>query len=289
MKDKILVIGVGFLGQILVDQLKENDISVVGTTSKNFNGNRFFLDITDLDTIEKSIRSFKPNIIVNCAATTNIDYLESHSEIAFSINSFGPKNLAMVCKKYNIKLIHISTDSVFDGKDSLYSEKNVPNPINIYNKSKVLGEQIIIENLSNYIIIRTNFFGINNNGKFILNSILKTLSEKKVFVGFDDVFWNPLEITNLTQMIIELINIKFTGIINLSSNEIISKYQFALYVAKAFNLDSKLVHRGSRNYLSMTPRPNNTSLSNTKAKNLLRTKIIPVDISLKKLMQKSSN
>ena len=287
MENKILVVGTGFLGENLIEQYKEKNTCVIGTNYQNLKNDNIFLDITNLYLTKKTIEKLKPDVVINCAANTNLDYIESNSDAGFLINSNGPKNLAEVCHKNKIKLIHISTDSVFDGKkDMQYTEEDIPNPINIYSKSKLMGEKLIMENLSNHIIIRTNFFGFNIDGKFLLNSILKTLSKKEKFVGFDDVFFNPLEITNLNEMIIELSNSNFTGIINLASDKVISKYQFAMDVAKIFDLNSKLIIKGSiDDFEFIAKRPKNTSLSNRKAKRILKTKIISIQDSLNKIKE----
>ena len=284
MEKKILVIGTGFLGRNLIEQLKKRDNEIIGTSYQNLKQSDIFLDINDLGSIKKLLDGLKPKIIINCAANTNVDYLETHPDEAFSINAYAPRNLAVICNKNNIKLIQISTNSVFDGRNELYSEKDVPNPINIYAKSKLLGENLVIENLSNYIIIRTNFFGFNHEGKFLFNSILNTLSENKEFIGFDDVVFNPLEITNLAQMIDEIANSEFRGIINLSSNDVISKYQFAQEIAKVFHFDLGLVKKGLVDDIQFDAiRPKNTSLSNEKSKSILKTKIISIKDSLEKI------
>ena len=144
--------------------------------------------------------------------------------------------------------------------------------------------KLIIENLSNHIIIRTNFFGYHENNNFLFNFILKNLYEKKEFNGFNDVFFNPLEISNLNDLIIELCNLDFNGIINLASDEVISKYEFGLKIANIFNLDPQLVIKDSiKNFESTAKRPMNTSLSNNKSKKILKTKTCSLDYSLKKI------
>lgn len=289
MNKKILVVGTGFLGEKLVKQLKENNFQVLGTSFKKLKNNNIFLDISNLNSIQEVVEKFKPKIIINCAANTNVDLIESDPDAGYLINSFGPKNLAIICHKNKIKLIHISTDSIFDGKEEFYLEEDIPNPINVYSKSKLLGEKLIVENLSDYIIIRTNFFGFHEDGFFLLNSVLKNLHEKKEFNGFDDVFFNPMEISNLNEAIIELCHQDFIGIINLTSDKIISKYQFALNVARIFNLDSQLIKKGSiKDFQFIAKRPINTSLSNLKAKQILKTKIMSIEDSLKKIQENTN-
>jgi dTDP-4-dehydrorhamnose reductase len=215
---------------------------------------------------------FKPDIIINCAALTNLEQIESNSKKAYLVNAYGVKNIADVCKRNKIKMIHISTDSVFDGTQGMYSESDIPNPVNEYAKSKKLGEDFVKNILDDYIIIRTNFYGFNSEENFLFNWVLKNLKNKQPIIGFSDVMFNPLEIRNLINMIYELMNKDFMGIIHLASNEVISKYEFIIEVAKILNLDSELIVKGNiKNSNLIAKRPLNTSLSNQQAKKILKT------------------
>jgi len=168
-------------------------------------------------------------------------------------------------------LIHISTDSVFDGTKGSYKEEDSTNPINVYGKSKLLGEKLLQENLDNFIIIRTNLFGYNHQERFLLNWILKNLKEQKEFTGFEDIIFNPLEISFLSDLIVKLGNIEYSGIVHLGSDEIISKYDFGCEVADILGFDKKVIKKGSIEHSNLiAKRPKNTSLSNLKAKKILK-------------------
>jgi dTDP-4-dehydrorhamnose reductase len=269
---KLLVVGSGFLGLSLEVQAKVLGMSVTGTHRVETPQ----VDIRNENSIEKIILRTKPDYVINSAALTNVDDIEKQSEEAYSINAYGAKNLANISKKYKVPLLHISTDSVFDGRNGIYSESDVPNPVNEYGKSKLLGEKLILEVLDSAIIIRTNFYGYNDEGKFLFNWILQKLQQHKHFNAFGDVIFNPLEITNLSQMIMELINVTYSGIIHLSSDHVMSKYQFACEIADNLNLDKNLIHKVNLVEEKLfAARPLNTTLSNNKAKKLLKTKEIP--------------
>ena len=138
-----------------------------------------------------------------------------------------------------------------------------------------MGEDLIKSISDNYVIVRTDFYGYNKVEKFLFNLILKNLKEHKYFNGFTDVFFNPLQIDNLSSMIIELGSKDFTGIINLSSNTILSKYKFASLIANELGLEKSLIHKSSIKDSSLiAKRPLNTSLSNLKAKKTLTTSSI---------------
>ena len=276
--ENALVIGSGFLGGNIVNEFRNNEIQVIGTNYNKNDSNEIHCDITDVDSITSCVKKYSPQVIINCAASVNVDYLENNEKLAFSINARGAENVAKVCKYNGIRLLHISSDAVFDGKQGMYVEEDIMNPINTYAKSKMLGERLISENLENYVIIRTNFYGFHSQNKFLFNWILSKLKNNEKFLGFHDVLFNPLEVTNLSKMIYELSEKNFCGILHLSSDEIFSKFEFATKISEFFGFDSNLIKKASIDELGLNAkRPKNTTLVNNKAKNLLDTKIQKLD------------
>jgi len=139
---KIVITGCdGQLGKEIVKQLnREEKIS----GNELFALNRLKLDISDFNNVNKYISSIKPDVVINCAAFTKVDLCEDEIELAYKINSIGPKNLSICCEKVNAKLVQISTDYVFDGKNkNLYREDDITNPQSVYGKSKLLGEKYV--------------------------------------------------------------------------------------------------------------------------------------------------
>jgi dTDP-4-dehydrorhamnose reductase len=280
---KVLVIGVGFLGNYVVKQLKTNNFVTLGTKISK-NSNTPSLDITQKQDLEKIILEFNPDCIINCAASVDVDFLENSPEMAYSINSDGVKNLAESANKYNKRIIHISTDSIFDGIQGNYDENDIPNPINVYGKSKEIGEKYLRNIHQNHVIIRTNFYGIHNEGKFLFNWIKSSLESKKQISGFDDVIFSPVEIGNLSEIIQEFVMNDFKGTVNISSKDIITKYDFAIKVAKCFDCDPSLINKKSLNSFNfIAKRPKNTSLDNTYALKILKTKILSINDGLNKI------
>ncbi len=285
--DNVLVIGSGFLGGNIVNEFRNNEIKVIGTNYNKNSSDEIHFDITNMDSIVSCVKKYSPQVIINCAANVNVDDLQNNEKLAFSINAYGAENIARVCKNNKIRLLHISSDAVFDGKKGMYVEEDVMNPINIYAKSKMLAEKLISENLENYVIIRTNFYGFHKQDKFLFNWILSKLKNNERFTGFNDVFFNPLEVTNLSKMIYELSEKKFCGILHLSSDEIFSKFEFATKISEFFGFDSNLIKKASIDELGLNAkRPKNTTLVNNKAKNLLDTKIQKLDSWLRDIQNK---
>lgn len=280
MTEKLLIIGNGFLGgNIFTSSILNNIEPIISSRSENI-----FLDITKISSIEKVVLKYKPDFIINSAALTQIDNIENNSDKAFAVNAQGAQNVAQVANKNKIKFIHISTDSIFDGNIGMYDENATPNPLNEYAKSKKLGEDLVMKIVDDFIIVRTNFYGFHKGGKFLFNWMLQNFHNKKKFIGFDNVIFNPLEIQNLSEMLIELLHLDFSGIIHLSSNEIMSKYEFGLKIAKILKLNSNLITKGSLEQSKfIAKRPLNTSLSNKRAKKILKTKFLNVEDWLKQI------
>lgn len=270
MSEKILVIGSGFLGNSICFVANDLGIKSVGTCH-SIKG--LWIDIRDIISIEKVVSDHNPDFIINSAALIQIDEIESNPKSAYEVNAHGAKNVALIAQKKKIKLIHISTDSVFDGRKGLYNEQEETNPVNEYAKSKKMGEDFVSDVSDKFVIVRTNFYGYNQEGKFLFNWILRNLQNNKRFTAFTDVIFNPLEIRNLSRMIIELLHTDFIGVLHLSSDEILSKYEFAMTIAETMGFDSELIKKGSiKEAQFIARRPLDTSLSNFKAKKLLKTK-----------------
>jgi len=271
--EKLLIIGKGFLGNSL-SKLAINKFDLIQASLKH----DLFVDIQEIQSIEKLIKKHNPDIIINCAAITEIEKMENNSQKLFLVNSKGPENIAKISKKYSKKFIHISTDSVFDGTKKKYNELDLPNPLNEYSKSKFQGEQLVLKSNPNSIIVRTNFYGYNDDGKFLFNWIINQLNNKKPITGFKDIIFNPLEINNLCELLLELCLVDFKGIIHLSGDEIFSKYDFIKKIALLLNLDMKLVIPGRSEQIKFkAKRPKNTTLDNSVSKKILNTKIRKLD------------
>ena len=159
------------------------------------------LDITDkaltLDVVTKT----NPNIIINAAAYTNVDLAEEQKEIAYAVNRNGPHNLATICHAKHIFLIHISTDYVFDGlKTEPYFEDDSTNPINVYGKTKLDGEEAIRSALKEHIILRTSWvFG--KTGRNFVKTILKLSKKQDILKVIDDQYGCPTSATSIAKAI----------------------------------------------------------------------------------------
>ena len=274
MKNKIILLGCGFLGTGIHYESQKREFSII-STKLNKKNDVIQLDLTDHKKIEDLIESEKPELIINCAGRTDVDLIEKNPNTAIQINSIAPEIIAKNCKKNGSRLIHISTDSVFDGNKGMYTEEDLPNPRNVYAKTKLDGEKRKAENCNDFVIIRTNFYGINHSGKYLFNNILQKLDTGQNVVGFNDVYFSPLSIENLSQQILDVATSDYNGVIHLGADTKLSKYEFCSLMAQELGYGEDYVKPDSiDNYSFVAERPKNTSLDNNLSKSIVKHKSI---------------
>ena len=255
---KIVVTGCdGQLGKQIIKQInKENK------TLKNeiFALNREKLDICDIDKVNSYILSINPDIIINCAAFTKVDLCEDEVELAYKVNSIGPKNLAICCEKVNAKLVHISTDYVFDGNKNIYREDDITNPQSVYGKSKLLGEQYVQSFCSKYFIIRTAWlYGDGNN---FVKTMLKLSESNNEINVVNDQIGTPTSTKDLAEVILKLIHTENYGLYHGTNKGSCSWYEFSKKIFEMKNIDIKVNPISSNEYSSKVKRPQYSVLDN---------------------------
>jgi dTDP-4-dehydrorhamnose reductase len=253
---RVLVTGArGMLGTDLVCLLEENEHEVFATDIQE-------LDITQLESLRKMVSDIYPDVIINCAAYTNVDKAEEEPDEAFRINGLGVKNLALVCRDLDIDLCHISTDYVFDGtKDGAYTPDDPPNPINTYGQSKLAGENYIRQIWSKFYIIRTSWL-YGKYGKNFVYSILRLAKEKKELKVVDDQMGSPTWTVTLSNVIIKLIQTKKYGVYHATdrTGNGISWYEFAQKIVELAQLDSEVIPTTTAEFPRSASRPKNSIL-----------------------------
>jgi dTDP-4-dehydrorhamnose reductase len=247
------------------------------------------LDILDKDKLKSLISSFEPELIINAAAYTDVDGCEINKEKAWEVNVKGVENLIEICKKDKIKLVHISTDYVFDGKNGPYSEDDLPCPMNYYGKTKLESELKIKESGIDFIIVRTNvLYGVGRkiNPNFFTWVLNKLKNKEKINVVTDQ-FNNPTLVDDLARAILKLADKKFSGIINIAGSEYLSRFDFAKKIAKEFELDENKINPIKTEDLKQkAPRPYKGGLRIDLAKNILQTYLSDVNKGLEQLRKK---
>lgn len=282
--NKIFITGAtGYLGQNLTQSLKKNFYIYKGfNKQKVLNTNEIKCNLKNLNKVRNFLKLNNIKFIIHCAGITDIELCEKNKKKCKMVNYYLTKKLVDICKLLKIKLVYISSDHLFDGKKSFKNEKAKTKPLNEYAKSKILSEKYIKKRLKNYLIIRTNFFGTSKLGikKNFAQRIIDDLKKNKKIYIFEDVYFSPISIFKLSNIIYKLIKLKAKGTFNVSSDEKISKYFYALKIAKKINLDKKLIIKSSikDNFnKKLVLRPLDMSLKNKKIKDYLNIKSIKLN------------
>ncbi len=226
---KILVTGSkGQLGVDLINILS-NEYYVIGLDKQ-------MLDITNLDYVLNTVKTLNPNIIINSAAYTNVDKAEENIDLSYKINSLGAKNLAIASLENNSRLVHISTDFVFDGeKKQPYIEFDKPNPLSIYGKSKLLGEEFIKEITPKHYILRTSWL-YGENGNNFVKTMLKLSKENKALKVVNDQRGTPTYTKDLIDVINMIIKTDAYGTYHASNEGECTWFEFANKIFKLANI-----------------------------------------------------
>ena len=279
MKKKILFTGgTGLLALNWANLICDKFDVVLGFHERQITLNKVNFFIISLESEEeflKCVDRIKPDCIIHTAGMTNVDNCEIFPELANKINFEGAKIVSNVCVKNNIDLIFISTDHLFDGTIPNVSEDHIKNPLNCYGYTKSSGEDYIILNNPNALIIRTNFFGWGTSyRKSFSDFIIYNLRNGKNIILFNDVFYTPIVIDCLVELVMNLYLKNAKGVFNIVGDERLSKLDFGLKLAACFELNSNLILEGSiSDNFNLVKRPNDLSLSNSKVKYFLNTEI----------------
>jgi len=258
---KILITGSsGMLGTALVDLLKNSKASL-DPNPDVIEAPHEVLDITHEDNVTAFISSHAPDIIVNCAAFTNVDKCETEREAAFNVNALGPKYIATAAKKCGAKVIQISTDFVFDGNGNRpYTEEDQTNPLSEYGRTKLEGERNIQSYCNSYLIVRTSWLFGHNGINFAAKMLELSEQHKELSIVTDET-GSPTYTPDLAEALWILIKKKCEGIINISNDGSCSRYEWAEYIFKTMGFKIKMNQIKSSEYVRPAKVPLNSTLN----------------------------
>ena len=271
---KILVTGsAGLIGTQIVKDLLSNNKEVYACYNDNKPelGICTHLDLSKKDDIVNIMNKINPDVVIHLGAITNVELCEIDKKLAKQINTDATEILALESEKHNSFFLYMSTDYVFDGKTGMKTEEDEPNPINFYGKSKLDGEKVLKKITTPSIIVRTSTpFGIHSKKMSFPFWVKKNLELKKEIPVLMDQYTSPTYVPNISKMIIEIIERKITGIIHLSGDTRISRYDLADIIAKKFDLDKNLLIPTKINNMKWkAQRPNDSSLDVSLATEIL--------------------
>jgi len=287
---KILVTGSsGLVGRQITKDLVEKNFDVYSCyhLEKPQFGTPTPLDISKKDEIGEVLQNIKPDVVIHLAAITDVDFCEKQKELAMLINTRSTEILAQESAKQNSFFVYMSTDYVFDGKKGMKNEEDMPNPLNFYGKSKLDGETMVKTLNSPQIIVRTSTpFGFHPKKKSFPLWVKENLESNKEIPVLIDQYTSPTFVPNLSEMLIEVIKKKITGILHLAGSTRISRFEFAQILAQKLNLDPillKPIKIDDMNWIAQRPR--DSSLDVKKANTILDNKLQKIEFSIDLFMK----
>ena len=269
MGDGTLIIGAtGLLGSIVY---KKYQISheVYGTYYKspqNNDKNLFYLDASDFTELSKLVEKVSPIRIINCMGLTSVEQCEMRPEANWKLNAEVPMRLAEISKSKGIQLTHISTDHYESIEREPRTEASVVHPINQYGFAKFQAEKLVYEYNPEALILRTNFFGhARSKSNSLLDFALHALGSNQKVIGFTDVFFSPVGDTEIANFLLDERSSSVKGLLNFSSKEVISKFEFLGLVARILGLHQPNIDGGSiTNSELLVARPNYLALDSAR-------------------------
>ena len=250
---KILVTGAnGQLGRAIRKEYKNENAEFFNTDVIKAEGVNATLDITNIDEVMLLIRQEKPDIIINCAAHTNVDKCEQEWDLAYKINAIGPRNLSIAAAETGAKIIHVSTDYVFEGNGiAPYTEFDTPNPISAYGKTKYEGEKFVKDFADRYFILRTAW--LYGDGKNFVKTMLRLSETNKEINVVCDQLGSPTSASELAKMIHYLEPTENYGLFHATCEGDTNWADFTEEIFRLAGKSVKVSHVTSEQYAQMNP------------------------------------
>ena len=286
---KLLITGSsGLLGSKLVTAAGGHEIiSTYGT--KPLLPNSIKMDITDKNEALRVMSKFKPDVVIHAAAETDVDKCEMNKKHAWKVNADGTKNIAKACAEMGVKPVYVSTDYVFDGEKGLYDEEDEPKPINHYGLTKLEGERHVTK-IGDHLIVRASvLYGWHPWKKNFATWVLNSLRQEKQITIVDDHYNSPTLADNLAELLLEAVEKGLIGLYHTAGAERISRFKFALEIARTFGLNSELVKPIKMAELKawVARRPRDSSLRVDKIRRKLKIKSLDVSEGLRLMKERT--
>jgi dTDP-4-dehydrorhamnose reductase len=247
-------------------------------------------DLTDRQKARTVMGKVKPDLVVHCAAATDLDRCQREPAWADRLNREMAANVADAARRVDSKLIHISTDAVFDGSGGPYQEGDEPNPLSIYGQSKLAGERAVLGHDDEALVIRTNLFGWTRRpGRLSLSEwFLDKLRRAESCVGFADVFFSPILANDLGPILLDLADSGFGGLFHIGGADCLSKDAFGRKLADAFGYSDDLIEPGSVENIGFdAPRARRLCLDSSKAEAAIGSHMPSVDAGIERMKQRA--
>src|SRR5215217_5338007 len=251
---RVLVTGSnGQLGLELAGILPERGHEVVALDKEG-------LDVADSEAVERVVEEHSPEVVINAAAYTNVDGCEEETDLAYSVNALGPRNLAQVCERRGSELLHVSTNYVFDGKSERpYEPFDPPKPISAYGRTKLAGEEHVMRLTNHWYVVRTA--GVYGRGRNFVRTMLRAAKERDSLKVKDDEFISPTYARDLASGIARIVEGGRYGLYHLTNAGSCSWYEFTREIFRLACVETEVVPIPGSQYPLPAARPANGVLS----------------------------
>jgi dTDP-4-dehydrorhamnose reductase len=267
VENKILIFGAGGqLGRAFVKLLQAQGYAYLAYDKEG-------CDITDHDKVKEIVKETKPVIIINCAAYNDVDGAEEASDLAYAVNTHAVTNLAKVCQKNNIFLVHFSTDFVFDGeKNDFYTERDTPNPLSVYGRSKWEGEEAVKKNLAEYLLFRVSWvFG--DGPQSMLRKIEAWAKSGRIIRVTADRVSVPTYAEDIAAITLKAFKAGLKGLYHLTNTGYASRYELAKFYIEKVELDNVVLPVPATYFKDKASRPYFSCMSHERLRKDLDTLI----------------
>ncbi|MGO0122005.1 dTDP-4-dehydrorhamnose reductase [Desulfothermobacter acidiphilus] len=266
----------GRLGRAMAKELEGRGWDVIGLARQQ-------LDITSYKALSEALKEYRPRVVINCAAYTDVDGAESDFRRALLVNGLAPKYLASLCVSSGTKLVHVSTDYVFDGeKGEPYQVYDDPRPVNRYGESKLWGEEAIRESGADYLIIRTSWlFGTGRNFVSMILRLAETEGEIKVV---EDQYGSPTYTPDAARAIADLILSEARGTFHVTNGGVASWYDLASRAVRLAGIEANIIPCSSQDFPRPAPRPRYTVLDPFPLKEYIGYKLVSWEDALERYL-----
>lgn len=254
---KVLVTGIGGqLGYDIFNSLQSEHVDIYGV-------DKLRLDLSEFDKVKDYIMKLRPDVVIHCAAYTNVDLAEENESFCRLINVEATANIAEICSKINAKMVYFSTDYVFSGKgDKPHEVESPTEPLSVYGHTKLAGEREVLSRLQKCFIIRTSWsYGLNGNN--FVKTMLRLGQSKSIVDVVNDQFGSPTYTKDLASLVIEMIETDKYGVYHVTNEGYCSWAELAEAIFDIAGYATKVVPIHASDYLTLATRPQNSRLSKT--------------------------
>ncbi len=279
MGDEAIAIlgGKGMLGADLVETCRQQ-----GFDARIFDLPEF--DITNAEQLKQALNT--ANAIVNCAAYTDVDGAESERDLAYKVNAEAVGRLGMLARKAKLWVLHISTDFVFDGKgETPYVETDPPNPINEYGRTKLVGEQLLVESGCDNCIMRIEWT-YGRSGNNFVTKLMQRAEATQMLKVVDDQIGSPTATTEVAKVICKLLRRRPQDIFHFAADGHVSRYEMAKFIFSSLSMNVDVVPCKTSDYAMPAARPLNSRFNCSKIKALLNEQIEPWQGPLERFLRR---